>query len=198
MAQSNGKALALVVTVLSAVTIVPGWLMPCFTLVPSFGGTLDPYLILYFPDKMAPKTVSLFGGIASLLGHGDYAIGGVLLAFTVVFPVVKLLVLLLLCLTGSDTLGWFRRFCHGFLKYLSKWSMLDVFAVAVLVISFKKFPGGSRIYPESGLLVYAAAIILSITASILVNWAEAEQQPAEGFRRRGDSTSPARRPYSWR
>jgi paraquat-inducible protein A len=196
MSQDNGKAVALLVTVLSVAVIVPGWLLPCFTLAPSFGATLDVYLILYFPDEMAPKTVSLFGGIAVLLGHGDYGIGGLLLAFTVIFPAVKLLVLLLLCLTGPDTLDWYRHLCHEFLKYFGKWSMLDVFAISVLVIAFKEFPGGTRIRPEWGLLVYGAAIILSIAASILVKRAEAERYPAEGSIGRG-GVPPAGRP-SWR
>jgi uncharacterized paraquat-inducible protein A len=200
MAQSNGKAGALLVTVLSVVVIVPGWLLPCATLAPSFHPTLDVYLILYFPDELAPKTLSLFSGIVGLLGHGDYrsrAIGGLLLAFTVVFPAVKLLMLLLLCLTGPNTAGWYRHLCHGFLKYFGKWSMLDVFVISVIVISFKQFPGGTRILPEWGLLVYGAAVLLSLAADSLVKRAEAERHPAEDSVGRGGCVPPAGRP-SWR
>jgi uncharacterized paraquat-inducible protein A len=177
MAWCRGKVQSLVVTVQAAVLLVPAWFAPCFTLVPRLGDTLTIYLALYFPYEMEPEPVTLAGGITLLLSHGgrvNFGIGILLLAFTVVFPVVKLLVLLTLCLTDPATFGRHRRYFHRFLHNSGKWSMLDVWVLAGLVITLKQFTFGS-IRPECGLLVLAAAVILTNVAAVLVKRAEDEE-----------------------
>jgi uncharacterized paraquat-inducible protein A len=43
--------------------------------------------------------------------------------------------------------------------------MLDVFVIAAMVVSFKAYPGGTRIQFEWGIYVFAASVILSMLAT---------------------------------
>jgi paraquat-inducible protein A len=56
-----------------------------------------------------------------------------LLIFTVIFPFVKISALLTLWLKPGMNAQQMSR-VHGFVSNMSKWSMLDVFVVAVLVV----------------------------------------------------------------
>ena len=46
--------------------------------------------------------------------------------------------------------------------------MLDVFVVATIVISFKNFPGGSRVETEWGVYIFATSVLLSMAATALL------------------------------
>jgi len=102
-----------------------------------------------------PATYSVLSGILSLLEGGDLLIGGVLLMFSVVFPIAKLVVVRL-ALKGPVSPRLLRA-----VAFASKYSMVDVFVIALLVVGSKTMPGGSRFEPEWGLAAFGAAALLS-------------------------------------
>lgn len=80
--------------------------------------------------------VSLWSGTMGLLKEGEWFLGIVLFSFSILFPLAKNL-LMLAMLHG---LAAVKRRMAGVMQALSilgKWSMLDVFIVAILVCSVK-------------------------------------------------------------
>jgi paraquat-inducible protein A len=65
---------------------------------------------------------------------------------------------------------------------LGKWSMLDVFVLAVLVIAVKGLPGDSKVVVEWGAAAFCASVLLSIYISLYI-----KEMPAEPGRISVDS-----------
>src|SRR5436190_11359044 len=80
--------------------------------------------------------ISVYQGLAILWKAGELFLFLILLVFTVCFPFVKINALLALWLypglTGEQAKNFFK-----FVSHMGKWSMLDVFVVAVLVLTVK-------------------------------------------------------------
>jgi paraquat-inducible protein A len=103
-------------------------------------------LVLYFPAILLPiLTVeqlgqrhqsSLLGGSLELLRSGNLFVGAVVLLFSIVLPLVKII--------GLLELSWFgllkqthQAAVHRTMELTSKWSMLDVMLLALLVMIVK-------------------------------------------------------------
>ena len=108
---------------------------------------------------------SVFKGVASLWEESQYALAAILFFFSIVFPLTKL-----------SALGviWNVRLAEArrqqvlwWLGMLGKWSMLDVFVVAILIVLVKTGPL-AKIEAQAGLYVFCAAIILSMITSMYV------------------------------
>ena len=138
---------------------------PCFTIYPKFGGEWPEWVVQKLdPQSLDSQSFSLIGGIGHLLHDGDWLIGGVLILFSLIFPAAKLgATFYFLQAEPSQT----NRYT-AILSNLGKWSMLDVFVVAGIVISFKTFPLGTRIEPRWGIGAFAISVLLSMTATLLL------------------------------
>lgn len=134
-----------------------GLVEPCMTFVSRMGGSTDVARAAGLIPE--PATYSVLSGILALFEDGDVGIGCVLLAFSVLFPAAKLIAVRL-ALQGATR----RAVSPHLLKAvaaLSKYSMVDVFVIALLVVASKTMPGGSRIELEWGLFAFGAAALLS-------------------------------------
>lgn len=118
--------------------------------------------------------VSLGSGTWNLLIEGEYFLGLVLLIFSILFPLTKNLVLIGLLLRTP----WLHRHAdwlwHG-LAVFGRWSMLDVFIVAVLVCSIKL---GMLAQAElmSGIYCFTASVLITNSISTLLDY-RARQSP---------------------
>ncbi len=107
---------------------------------------------------------TILHGVGALLSQGDYLLGTILFLFSICFPVLKLSALLYLWfrpltqMQRQQALDWLHR--------LSKWSMLDVFVIAILIV-LSKSGAGFKIEPRIGLYLFAIAVIAS---SLLTSW----------------------------
>jgi paraquat-inducible protein A len=107
---------------------------------------------------------SLTGIIWSLYDNGDYALALVVALFSVVFPFVKMVAISAEALTEPGTApGWFARL----VPFLTKWSMMDVMLVAV-VIAAAKTSGLANAFTEAGLWSYAGAALMTTVIQWLV------------------------------
>ena len=82
-------------------------------------------IVLSFESK------GVIGSIVKLWETGDMVVALVILLFSVVVPVLKVLSLLIVSIFMQS------RFAHGiiaFFKMIGKWSMVDVFVVAVFLV----------------------------------------------------------------
>jgi hypothetical protein len=156
------------VTLLALALLCLGLVLPFFQLRPQL--TEDWILQQLIEDiiglDFTPEDFSILGGIKHLYRGDlrDKVIGTVLVLFSVVFPVAKLIGLLVLSKLPIEQ----AQRCHTVLNALAPWSMLEIYVAAVMVVSFKAFPGGTRITPRIGLFVFIAAIMVSMWATILI------------------------------
>ena len=109
---------------------------------------------------------SVIKGVKALWEQGQYALASILFFFSVIFPNLKL--------AGLSYI-WFvrlgeqkREVLLNWLGVLGKWSMLDVFVVAILIV-LVKLGTLANIQPQQGVYWFAAAILLSMIASMHID-----------------------------
>jgi paraquat-inducible protein A len=105
---------------------------------------------------------SVVTGITGLYKDGEYFLAAILFFFCLVFPVVKLLTLWGLWQFKCEDM--LRNKILDWLGFLGKWSMLDVFVVAILIVAVKLGPLAS-VKPQQGVYIFTLAIILSISTT---------------------------------
>jgi len=105
------------------------------------------------------NTFSIWSGLVTLWQQGHIPLSLLLLAFSVLFPIVKIFIILFCANMGSGqplrSLRWIK-----WLGAVGKWSMLDVFVVAVLVASVK-LGALASIEIHYGLYAFAIAVLLT-------------------------------------
>jgi len=148
--ETGGPKLPVALLLLAGVTLAAGLSLPVVTL--RSGLVHDSY--------------SVPGGIADLARSGEVALALVVLAFSVVFPIVKLGVLahVLFRPVSEERRAWLVRA----LELLGRWSMLDVFVIAILIGSVH-LGILSEAYAERGIYVFAAGILLSMFSTRAVH-----------------------------
>ena len=108
---------------------------------------------------------SIFAGVVGLFQDNQLLLAAVLFFFSMVFPFAKLTTLMVL--------WWVRLAEHRrqvvlkWLGYLGKWSMLDVFAVSILIVLVKLGPLAS-VSPRPGLYIFCCAILASMLTTMYV------------------------------
>lgn len=135
-----------------------GLTAPCMTIVARMGEATDIAQELGFLPE--PESYSVLSGILALFDNGDIAIGILLLVFSVLFPVTKLIAVRLTLRVVPG--GQAPHRLLSVIAILSKYSMIDVFVIALLVIASKTLPGGSEINLRWGTFAFAAAALLSM------------------------------------
>jgi len=97
-----------------------------------------------------------------LLESGDWVLGLILLVFSVLLPVAKVAAILFAC----NAEGPRRHVAIRFVKAIGKWSMLDVFVVAVLVsVLTMGRDSGTEASVGPGVVFFAAYCLLSMLAT---------------------------------
>lgn len=109
------------------------------------------------------NTVSLLSALQQLAQEAEWGLFVLVGSFSVVFPVLKLLVLLLIWNFEPAQGERHRRHLHWLTEY-GKWSMLDVFVVALLVVSVK-LGMMAEAHVEIGIYAFAASVILTMLLS---------------------------------
>ena len=96
--------------------------------------------------------------------NGEVFIGLLLLFFTIIFPIIKY-IFLFLTLSGRKMPR--HTAIATALEIINKWSMLDVFVVAVLILNMK-FGSAIIVYRlESGTTLFAISVLLLMTSSFI-------------------------------
>ena len=130
--------------------------------------TLEKFVIV-------ENTFSVISGILQLLQENQWFLFFVITGFSVVLPILKLHVLYRLVSNNTAGNERQRRYLHWMHLY-GKWSMLDVFVVAVLVVAVK-LGAIANVEMRFGLYAFAASILLTmfITARVVVLTSDPEE-----------------------
>ncbi len=144
-------------------------------------------LVLYVPAVFLPileieklghhHASSLLGGTLDLLSHGNWFVGLIVLLFSIVLPLVKLVALLELSWIGV-TRRKHRAWTYRLVELAGRWSMMDVLLLALLVTLVKLGDLVSfRLGPA--VLAFVMCVVMSMVASIMFDphaiWEEVEQ-----------------------
>lgn len=124
-----------------------------------------PFMVMtkaiFFEDEY-----SLLHSVELMWTNGFYLLAAVVFLFSVIFPFFKL---------GAMGVCWFKPMSAagrakflGIIGWLGKWSMLDVFIIATL-LTMTQAKALLDAEPRAGLYLFAAAILLSMTASVLID-----------------------------
>ncbi len=134
-------------------------------------------VVLYFPANLLPIMTTdqferstdstIIGGVMILWNMGSYPIALVILIASVLVPIGKILSVAMLCWTvsaGRATSPEQRIKLYRITEFIGKWSMVDVFVVAILV-ALIQITGIIVIRPGTAALAFAAVVILTMLAA---------------------------------
>lgn len=155
--------------ILASFTLGIGLLAPTMQTEPRlslYDGDYTEVMNLLFPEEFKVSSYSIVDGISLMWNGGSKGIAALIFGFSVVFPILKILILWLASIRLSD------ERCPGkslkIVEKLGKFSMIDVFVISVLIVTVKGLPGGSLIHAEWGLYVFAVSVVLSIIAGFML------------------------------
>ncbi|WP_407657390.1 PqiA/YebS family transporter subunit [Kushneria phosphatilytica] len=148
--QSLQKTLALLLV--SVMLYIPAMALPIMQVTSLGDGT--------------PQTI--LGGVLLLLSHGDWPIAAIIFLASVVIPIAKILALGWLCLKSYRPNPWrpdIRLRLYRLTEFIGRWSMIDVFVVALLV-ALVRLGSLMSVTPGPGVLAFAAVVILTLLAAL--------------------------------
>jgi len=114
---------------------------------------------LYVFDR-SPSLVEI---VASLASDGDWALALIVFLVSILFPLVKMGVLTAEALGAAPATGLASRL----LPQLSRWSLMDVLLVAVVIVAAKT-GGIATALTQPGLWLYAGSALLAVIAHGLI------------------------------
>lgn len=132
-------------------------------------------LVLYLPANLLPfMSMELYGvrnsatiwqGVVQLAESGSWFIALVVALASIVVPLLKLAILFVLALRSrSDRERLWKTRMYRWVEVLGRWSMLDIYLLAVLVAIMKLGPWTS-VEPGPGALLFALVVIFTMLAS---------------------------------
>ncbi|MBK5537144.1 paraquat-inducible protein A [Pseudomonas sp. TH05] len=134
--------------------------------------------ILYIPANLLPiMTVSTLGqgegdtimsGVITLVQHGMFPIAAVVFIASILVPTFKLvgIALLLFSVQRHQPLSARQRIImYRFIEFIGRWSMLDIFVIAILV-AVVNFGRLASIEANLGAVAFASVVILTMLAAV--------------------------------
>lgn len=134
--------------------------------------------VLYIPANLLPimETRSLFGtqsdtilsGVVYLWDSGSWALALIVFGASIVVPMLKMLLLTLLIVSVQFSINnppLPLTKVYRLLELIGRWSMLDVYVVAILV-ALVQAQSLASILPGQGLLAFGAVVVLSMMATM--------------------------------
>lgn len=155
-----------IIILLAAIALGLGLVLPCMTIVTSFG-EYDSWIRLLKPGLHRTREYSVLSGILAMIQGGSVGIGLLLLFFSAIFPTLKLAIMAwaVQVLEQKRSTGWLLEAAH----HTGKFSMLDVLVLALIVIAIKGLPGSTEVRLGVGVWLFAGSVIGSLVASILLH-----------------------------
>ncbi|MEK6772904.1 MAG: paraquat-inducible protein A [Bdellovibrionota bacterium] len=132
-------------------------------------------LIFYIPANIFPfMTIEMYGhrnsstiwqGIVSLAQDGSWLIALVIFLASILIPFLKIIILFYLSLVAKKTTDpSFNIKLHQFVEAIGRWSMLDIFLLAVLV-AVVKLGKLTTVTAEPGAVMFLFVVIFTMLAS---------------------------------
>lgn len=134
-------------------------------------------LIMFIPANVLPvlslnvigkaRTDTIYSGVVGLFRDGLWGIALIVFTASILVPLLKLVslgVLIHAVRTRATTRRRGLTKLYAFVKFIGRWSMLDVFLVAFLAGAVQ-FGAIASVRPEPGVIAFAATVVLTIFAT---------------------------------
>lgn len=134
-------------------------------------------VLLYIPANMWPimhtnllgqsEPSTIMGGIILLWKSGSYPIATIIFVASVIVPAAKLIILFWLNISiqkNQMTQPNKKLFWYRVTEFIGKWSMVDVFVVAILV-SLVQLGNAMSIYPGPAAMAFSGVVIATMLAA---------------------------------
>jgi len=134
-------------------------------------------LMCYIPANLYPmletrtlvsaQSDTIVGGAVELARHGNWGVAAIILAASVLIPVVKFVIIAGLALgvwLGPKVPEGRRQFWYEVVEYIGRWSMIDVFVVAILS-SLVQLQALATITPGRASLFFALSVIFTMLSA---------------------------------
>jgi paraquat-inducible protein A len=156
--------------------------------------------IMYIPANVYPimtttslghsSTSTIIGGVVQLIQMGSWPIAAIIFIASVIVPVGKLFALVWLCLVvrrSNELNANSRTRLYRLTEFIGRWSMVDVFVVAILVALIR---AGSlmSISPGPAALAFGAVVVLTMLAAMTFDPRLIWDQPLPKSSRRKTAT----------
>ena len=149
LTDSLNRTIALVVT--ASILYIPANLLPIMT-----------------TDQLGTATNStILGGVVLLWSMGSYPVAAVIFIASVLVPLGKLISLVALCWTVQRrhmTHARERTALYRVTEFVGRWSMVDVFVVAILV-ALIQLGGLMAIRPGAAALAFSCVVMVTMVAA---------------------------------
>ncbi len=147
----------IVVSIAALIALLNGLIAPILMVIVKKQVDYVGDVVLSFESK------SIAGSIEKLYNNGDLVVASVILLFSVLIPTAKTLSILTISIFKNSSIA---SKMVKFFKILGKWSMIDVFVVAIfLVYLTSRGSGVSKAEIEIGLYFFLIYVLLSIISS---------------------------------
>lgn len=126
---------------------------------------LLPVMSVYFLGKGQPDTI--IGGVFHLAEAGQWPLALLVFVASIVVPILKLIALAFLLITIQRKSTWRpldRIKLYRFTEYIGRWSMVDVFVIAVLT-GLVQFGNLAYVEANIGTFSFAAVVVLTMLAA---------------------------------
>jgi hypothetical protein len=158
----KNKALLLTLILLSVIALIAGWFSPILAItayqdIPMLGNTIFQY-----------ESKSIITALAKIMDNQQYAIAIIILLFTIITPIIKTLILI--SISYKEKLHLSSK-SLSMLSNIGKWSMLDVFVVAIVVTYFSmKSSGQTDASLQIGVYFFSIYVLLSMICTFIISF----------------------------
>lgn len=107
------------------------------------------------------------GGVIELLHHGSWGIALIIFVASVMIPVGKFMAIAILALgvrRGTNSYPHRRQRLYEIVEYIGRWSMIDVFVVAILS-SLVQLNAIATVNPGRASLYFALSVIFTMLSA---------------------------------
>lgn len=131
-------------------------------------------LMAYVPANLWPmlrtrtlaydQADTILGGAMELIRHGAWAVGGIIIVASVFIPMAKFIAIAALARAvrrGAVTSPETRHRIYEIVEYIGRWSMIDVFVVAILT-ALVQLSVVASIEPGPAALAFALSVIFTM------------------------------------
>ena len=135
-------------------------------------------IFLYIPANLLPIMITqvlgtpmpstIMAGVVLLWSEGSYPVAMVILIASIMVPTLKMIAIGWLCWDANSNKEIDRERLHVIyevVEFVGRWSMIDVFVIAVLS-ALVRMGQLMSIYPDIGALLFASVVILTMFAAM--------------------------------
>nr|WP_031206973.1 paraquat-inducible protein A [Halomonas huangheensis] len=167
----------------------PASLQRCWALLATAAVLYIPaniYPIMYTTTLGDESPNTIIGGVIYLASHGSWPVAIVIFVASVIVPIGKLLALVWLCLVApraADMRALTRARLYRLTELIGRWSMVDVFVVAILSAlihagALMSVTPGAAALPFSGVVIVTMLAAMSFDPRLL--WDGLDSRPQHG------------------